>query len=420
MNAAALRRRLAQLREAGRALRERPAADTLDALCRVLDAWRDPRSRWRRELSAELPGAAGFSPETVRRGLDLALEPWSGDALRALLRDELGEPSDGLSRPRGFDSTAVLLAGAIPMPSLLSLVAPLALGSPVLVRGASRDPVTAPLVAASIAEIAPRLGDCVELVSFPADDAERLGAFCEADCILATGSDETIAAVRARVAAPRRLVAHGHRLSVAAVGPGALAGEELTRAAEGLALDVALWDQQGCLSPVEVFVTGEPGADALAEALADALAARERQMPRGEVAPAAAAAIAHERSAAELRGADGGPERVHAGTGTSWTVVREAHPAPRPAPLHRFVRVVPVAGVAGLFEALAPHAARLAAVAVAGFGKQTAAVAEGLAARGASRLCPPGRLQAPPLAWRREGLPVLGSLARFTDDELSL
>ena len=84
------------------------------------------------------------------------------------------------------------------------------------------------------------------------------------------------------------------------------------------------------------------------------------------------------------------------------------------------MRVCPVAGPEGLLAALAPHAAHLAAVAVAGFAAQTGELTRALADRGASRVCRPGRLQAPPLAWRREGLPVLGCLARFTNDELAV
>jgi hypothetical protein len=158
----------------------------------------------------------------------------------------------------------------------------------------------------------------------------------------------------------------------------------------------------------------------MSDALALALADLEQRMPRGTVAPESAAAIQHERSDAELRSTDGSGVRVLASSGTQWTVVREAAATPRAAPLHRFVRVVPVAGVAGLLDALSPYARHLAGVAVAGFGAETASLSAALADLGASRICPPGRLQAPPLGWRREGLPVLGSLARVSDDELEV
>ena len=59
-----------------------------------------------------------------------------------------------------------------------------------------------------------------------------------------------------------------------------------------------------------------------------------------------------------------------------------------------------------------------AGVAIAGFGPHTPDAARALAALGASRVCAPGRLQAPPLAWHHEGEGVLRPLARFSDVEL--
>jgi hypothetical protein len=103
--------------------------------------------------------------------------------------------------------------------------------------------------------------------------------------------------------------------------------------------------------------------------------------------------------------------------GTSWTVVREADAAPRPAPLHRFVRVVPVSGAEELVDALRPLGPHLAAVALGGFGAGEPELARRLAELGASRLCAPGRMQCPPLGWHQDGQGVLLPFARFTDLE---
>jgi hypothetical protein len=418
-----IRERLAELRRAGAGLRRRPARKTLDSLAQVLDGWSDPGSTWRRALEAELPGATGFSPETVSEGLRRGLAHWNGQALRALAARELGalERLDGSLHPMiaGFDATAVLLAGSIPMPSLLALVAPLLLRSPVLAKSASRDPVTPRLVARSIAEVDAELGRCIVAVDFPGEDDERMAALLEAGCIVASGSDETVAAVRARAAPPQRLVAYGHRLSVAALGEAATQGTHLEDTARRLALDVALWDQLGCLSPIVVYVEGEAAADAASEALASALAEVEQRMPRGMIEPRAASLIAHERARAELRIAAGERVCLHASDGTAWTVVREARCGVLPAPLHRFVRVMPVADRAHLLEALAPLAPHLAATAIEGFGAATPRLARELAQLGASRVCAPGVLQAPPLDWHHDGRGVLSPLARFTDLELT-
>ena len=102
---------------------------------------------------------------------------------------------------------------------------------------------------------------------------------------------------------------------------------------------------------------------------------------------------------------------------TAWTVVRENGPVLRPAPLHRFIRVAPVADPAALADALAPMGSHLAAIAVEGFGEQTPAVCRALAALGASRICRPGTMQSPPIGWHHSGRGVLTSLARFSDIE---
>jgi hypothetical protein len=81
------------------------------------------------------------------------------------------------------------------------------------------------------------------------------------------------------------------------------------------------------------------------------------------------------------------------------------------------VRVVPVEREADLVEALGPLGPHLAAVALAGFGRERGDVARRLAELGASRLCAPGRMQAPPLAWHQDGQGVLLPFARFADLE---
>ena len=424
MTPAGLRARLAELREAGAELRARPARATLDALAGVLDAWRDPASPGRAALEAELPAATGFSRAMVREGLSRALHGWSGYALRALVDAELGGSATldgkGPTAAAGFDTTAVILAGAIPMPTLLALVVPLVLRSAVLAKAAARDPVTPRLVARSLAEADPGLGRAVAVVEIPHDDADLTAALLEADCVWAMGSDATVAAVRARTLGARRVVIHGHRLSLAALGSAATRGPALLEATTALAQDVALWDQLGCLSPVSVHVVeADPGAcDRVAEALAAALAAAEERWPRGRAPATAAAAIGAARDEAELRGAAGRPVRVFAGPGTAWTVVREDAPALREAPLHRFVRVHPAESARELVAALAPVARHVAGVAIAGFGPHTLDAARALTALGVSRVCAPGTLQTPPLAWHHEGQGVLLPFTRFTDLEL--
>ncbi len=423
MTAREIRDRLAELHEAGVKLRRRPAREVHAALARVFDLFASPDSKWRRRLAEELPGATGFTFENVREGLARGLAPFRGEAFFSLVRSELGDPDRLDAAPgtlvSGFDTTAVVLAGSIPQPSLLALLAPLALRSPVLAKPASRDPVTAPLVAEAIAEVDPELGRCIAIARFGSQDEACLRALLEADCVAATGSDASIAALAALVQPTRRFVASGHRLSVATLGPEALRGDSLVQAAEAIALDVALWDQQGCLSPLAVYAVGSDreAPDRLADALANALASLELRLPRGAQDTADAATFRHECDGAELRAAAEPGVRLLGGPTQRWAVVREVDAAPRRAPLNRFVRALPVENPETLLAALRPLAGHLAGVALAGFGASLDRVARGLADLGASRLCRPGELQSPPLAWHHEGRPVLLPYARFTDRE---
>jgi len=426
VSAAQLRGALARLRDIGRILRERRAADVHAALADVLDAWCAPASPWQSALADALPAVSGFSAEMVREGLARGLAPYTGSALHALVRDELGGPErqDATRGPRvtGFASAATVLAGAIPLPTFVAISAPLALRTPVLVKPSMHDPVSAALFARSLAARDPLLGACVEIASFDRDDAASLAALCEAECVVATGSDVAVAAIgrcfeasRAHSAsAPRRFVGYGHRSSLAMLGLGATRGDALATTAAAIALDVALWDQLGCLSPLAVHVVGADrgAAGRVAEALADALAAAEERWPRGDIGPAVAAAIAHERAEAEMRDAT-----VFASRGTEWSVVCEANAQRRSAPLHRFVRVQPSTSVEACLAALRPRGGQLAAVALAGFGAETAEIGAALAELGASRVCAPGALQSPPLGWPRDNLRVLLPLARFGEVE---
>lgn len=397
-----IRSRLARLRRAGARLRARPARERVDRLADVLDAWRAPDSKWRRALLDALPQATGFSAAMVEEGLARGLDPWTGDALRGQVALELGD-ADRLRR--SFEVVSVLLAGSIPMPSLQTMLAPLVLGSPVLVKPASRDPVTPGLVARSLEEVDPELGGAVDVVAFSGGDDACVRTLLEADCVVVTGSDATVAAVAGHADPSRRLVCYGHRLSVAVTG-GQLRGAALGDAMARLALDVALWDQLGCLSPIELYVLGggETAADDAADALAAALDTAERRWPRGAIDPRSAAAIAYERADAEMRAAAGRKAGVRASAGTRWTVVREDGPARRPAPLHRFVRVVPVPDPEALEQALRPLARHLAGIGVAGVG------ADALPDLGPVRVCPLGTLQSPPLGWRDDGRGLLRPL----------
>lgn len=408
----------ARLADAREHLLRRPHAEIVDAVGHVLEAFRDPSRGYGARLVEALAETGAFSRPCIERGLQLALDGWDGDAVRGLVELELAPPLRAGRRLRPFAATAVVLGGGIPMPSLVACLAPLLVRSPVLAKTASRDRVTAHLIADCLRAEDAALGACLAVLDFEGDDDAALAAFLDAPCVVASGSDETITALASRLAREQRLVAHGHRFSLAVVDAGSV--DDLEAAARALALDVALWDQSGCLSPVCAHVLGGDAGSAarFARALARALEQLAGELPRSAVETAVAARIRSERDEAEMRAAAGREVEVIAARDSAWTVVREDEPGLRPAPLHRFVRVHPVSDLAGWADALAPHARHLSTVGLAVSPERARPAAELAVRLGASRICELGRMQAPRLDWPHDGQSVLGSLAAWADVEL--
>jgi hypothetical protein len=74
-------------------------------------------------------------------------------------------------------------------------------------------------------------------------------------------------------------------------------------------------------------------------------------------------------------------------------------------------------------EALTPAhapalAGRVSTVALAAAGSRARDLAGEFARWGVTRICPPGRMQHPPLTWRHDGRPSLGDLVTWTNQEM--
>jgi hypothetical protein len=321
-----------------------------------------------------------------------------------------------------FEWTSVLAGGSIPMPTLLSGLLPLVLGSPVLLRETSKDPITGALLKRSLESCDRDLARAFEAISFPSDDTNALESFLEAPCVVATGSDETIRSIEARLRPSQRFVAYGHRFSIAVVGQECATDAELLESmASGLASDIARWDQSGCLSPVVVYLLDIDELDRgrIAQAIAEALDRVAESMPRGEIPREALASQALERSEARMRQASGRPVLVIEGKDSS--VLLEDDARPRPAPLGRFVRLLPVDSEADLSRALEPFRGHLSNVALAGLASgESSALEAAMAALGVSRFTSPGRLQTPPIDWPHDGMPLLLPMARFVQSDTSV
>lgn len=357
---------------------------------------------------------------TAERAAGLALatrafEPWLGRVTAAdlldLVRLELGDaamldefrPAGAkLTRAIAPDTILHVLSGNTPHAGLQTVLRGVLLGAHNLCKlPAGGLPEVAAFAASLPGELA-SLVECSE--TLPDEWLPR------ANAIVVFGDDATIAHFHRLVRSDQIFCAHGHRMSLGIIF------DDHTSSLAPAARDASLFDQQGCLSPHGFFVRGD--ARAYAEALAQTMAEFQAHSPRRALSPAEHARIRGVREDYRFRAANDDRFRVwmsDEGASTDWTVIYDAlTPGCTASPLERVVFVKPLP--ADLETALAPVRAHLGAVGYWPRGREHARwIADH--APGASRICPLGEMQFPPLTWHQDGAPVLSSLVRWVDLE---
>lgn len=202
------------------------------------------------------------------------------------VRREIGEAASVLAGHRPVGRVAMILPANVETAVVRPLVWALLARNAVGLRVSSRHAGLAPVLLETLREEDAPLARALVLVRSDREDrAVRASLAAWADRLHVWGRDETVAAVRADLD-DARIVSHGSGLSLAFVTrEGALRLD--TGAFGQLALDVARYDQRGCLSPHAVLV--EEGASVSAADVAlrlhQALCALERAMPRGVLSP---------------------------------------------------------------------------------------------------------------------------------------
>ncbi len=433
----------AMIEEACRALKRNRehylAGRATPALIRVLsetaENWLRPEYPFRKLALEQGPKATGFSSVTIANGLDAFFRRLTAENLHALMVQDLGHAQrlDAVSATNAEQSAqraaivngpeflVQIAAGGIPNSVFTGIVFGVLLRSAQFVKCARGSAFLPRLFAHSLYDADPKLGACLEIAEWPGGSGHlEATLFQEADCVTATGSDETLEKIRRQVPVRARFAGYGHRVSFAFVTHEALAGINPRRVAARAATDVVAWNQLGCLSPHVIYIEHGGGvtADQFAELLSAELEKIEQAEPRGELPAETAAVIAAKRAFYEVRAAHSPDTRGWCSkNSTAWTVIYEADPRFQLSCLHRFVYVK---GVTSLTEALQSADAvrgKVSSVGVAADEERLPALATQLARWGVTRVCPLGQMQNPPLQWRHDGRPALGDLVVWTDVE---
>jgi len=417
-------------------LLSRSTESLIKVLSDVADGWLGSENKFRK-LALELgPARAGFSRETLARGLDNFFKQITRENIHALLVQEFGDAKrldamtmtaaeqkqNRLAMVNTPEFQVHIAAGNIPNPALTSIVFGLLTRSAQFVKCASGASFLPRLFAHSIYEADGKLGACLEIAEWRGGNLALENAlFAEADCVTATGSDETLDELRKRVPLRTRFLGHGHRVSFGFVAGEVLYGSRGKKIVASAADDVVAWNQLGCLSPHVIYVQpgGEIAPEHFAQLLAEELERREASEPRGELPAEHAAAIALRRNIYEVRAAHLPETTQHwcSKDSTAWTVIYEADVRFQLSCLNRFIYVKGVADLKTVLESADSVRGKVSTVGIAAPEEKTNEIATQLARWGATRICPLGQMQNPPLTWRHDGRPPLGDLVTWTDFE---
>ncbi len=238
-----------------RYLANRSTQSIVAVLCNVGKDWLTADFEFRKLALDHGPKATGFSRETLASGLDAFFNELTKENFEALLEQDLGnaqrldqlaateseQKSNRAAVATGPELMAHITAGNLPCPTLMSIVLGMLARSAQFVKCASGTSFLPRLFAHSIHQADSKLAACLEIAEWrgknntdsrPASNTSSTPApsqpttetkkpltvrvlnealtnalFEHADCVTATGSDETLAAIRRRL--QRRILSPG-------------------------------------------------------------------------------------------------------------------------------------------------------------------------------------------------------------------
>lgn len=335
------------------------------------------------------------------------LAPVTAGELLNVVATELSDESaldrwvpHGAHHTRAIPRSPILhiLAGNTPAAAIQTLTRGLLLGAHNLLKLPSAD---LPEVAIFLERLPAALRDRVTCRTDLPDTW-----LTQAEAVIIFGQDSTVADVHRRLRPDQVFIPHGHKVSF-----GIVHGPITSELIESAVADVIAFDQLGCLSPHVFYVIDN--ARAFAERLASAMAAAESRSPRPPAPVSVANQIRTLREEVAFRTANGEPCTCWQSPGsTAWTVIYDESPGFPRTPLHRTIFIKPLpTDLTAEIASVQPYLSCI------GLHSATPDFAEVVAALGASRICPIGRMQQPQWSWHQDGMLTLAPLVRWVDWE---
>ena len=399
------------------------------AIARLLDR-NDP---YRQKAERLLPLITGYDAEMVRLGLTQYLKTFRRAELHKFVAEDFANPGilddfqpmpkGGFAKAMGPDLLVHIWAGNVPGLPLWSLISGLLVKAGTIGKVPSAEPLFAGWFAALLAEIDPKLADCLAIVWWKGgDEARETALLNQADVVLAYGGNDSLSEIRARTPITTRCLLYGHKVSFGMVSRAALDTSKAWSVAHQAAYDVIRYDQQGCYSPQIFFVErgGKVSPREFSKYVANELACFERKFPRRALSMEEAGRVAAWRHGEEMKSSSQAGRDIMGDAAGAWTTIYVEEPEDlAPSGLNRTIKIVAIDDLAEAAPRIAPYKAYLQTVGIASSPEELYQLAEALGAVGVTRICALGQMTAPEAGWHHDGRFNLLDLVTLTEIERS-
>lgn len=399
------------------------------AVTRLLDR----NNIYRQQAEEYLPLITGYDAEMIRLGLTGYLKTFRQPELRRFIAEDFVNPKildefqplpkGGYGRAYGPDLLAHIWAGNVPGLPLWSLISGLLVKAGNIGKVASAEPLMASWFAQFIAEIDPKLGECLAVVWWKGGDVEQEQALLnQADLVVAYGNNETLQQIRDRTPITTRCLTYSHKVSFGMISKTALDMGKAWEVAHQAAFDIVRYDQQGCYSPHVFFVErgGAVTPQEFSQYVANELNCFEEKYPRRTLTIEEAGGVAAWRQSEEMKAFADENNSLISNDGGTWSVAySEAVEDLAPSGLNRTAKVIAVDQLDDVAALIAPYKAFLQTVGIASPPAELHRLAELLGAVGVTRISALERMTTPEAGWHHDGRFNLLDLVTMTEVERS-
>ena len=405
--------------------------EIINRLDRAVHKWLDPAYPLRKVAETLIPRITGYDAEMVRLELKRYIRSFRKKELLRFLDEEFDQPamldefrprkSGGMSKAYGPRSIFHVFSGNVPGVQIWSLIMGLLLKSAAIGKTSMAEPLFPVLFAQSLAEVDEQLTESIAILPWKGGTKElEEPAIDAAEAVIVYGSSKTVESVRQIVPPSKKFLSYGHKISFALIGKEALTPDHYYETIYKIAEDVAIYDQQSCLSPQSVLVEtgGAIEPHQFAQMLAAELERYQKKRPRAMLNDEEAMSIQKTRNQFELEALHNQKVSVYASKeDTSWTVIFHKEAGFEGSPLNRTIHVFASEKLEEDIPKIRQYQQYLQSCGVALSPFRLLDMAEMLGSFGINRICSIGEMNRAKSGWHHDGGFNLLDLVRITDIE---